>query len=1123
MAMDHIDPQERPHEVVSELAGAELALDYLAESSELAAFTRLAADGVARARVSPAMLPLLAAGLWHSREGLKPRGLVLVVEDDEAAHALAEAAAPFLPDAPVAYLPSRGAAYGSGLEPAPHLVGERAMALHALERGGLVAVSADALIERVVAPSDRPQPVMLERDAEPGFDAVVAALATAGYERADTVEERGTFSVRGGLIDVFPTTGREPIRIEFFGDEIERLSAFSVFTQRSLRELDAAEVYPAGEPMELEQRWGAEDQNPAVPTGLVALGPELEAAARMLIWNPEQVLAAAREHSSEVADRLSDREVRGRAYVRPDEVEALIERSGALESMPLGQSHSFEAQLPALASFGIAEAENELRALVRAGYRVLVCFPHLGEASRMRMALTRIEVETPPPGDAGPQEAGVAFCHAALRSGVVIPWLRLAVITSAQLFRRRAARRGIGGGRALVAFGDLRPGDHVVHDDHGVGRFVRFDTKQVAGVVRDYLYLEFRGDDRLYVPHEQLGKVSRYIGSDGSTPTLAKLGGKAWHNLKSRARVAVRELAGELLALYARRQSALRPPFPRDDEWTARLEEAFPYEETDDQQRAIDAVTEDMEADRPMDRLVCGDVGFGKTEVAVRAAMKCVTGGRQVLALVPTTILAQQHGATFRERFRDFPVRVETVSRFRPPAEVKRVLGEYREGKVDVLIGTHRVLSRDVAAGNLGLVVVDEEQRFGVAQKELLRQMRLEVDVLAMSATPIPRTLHMSLSGLRDISVITTPPRGRRPIKTHVGEFDEQLIAAALRREHAREGQSFYLHNRVETIDEAAARVRSWVPELRVGVAHGQMPERSLEETMLQFLRGDFDVLVSTTIIESGLDIPQANTLIVERADMLGLSQLYQIRGRVGRSDVTAHSYLFYPDRRELSEEARHRLSTLADYTELGSGYRIAMRDLELRGAGSLLGDEQSGHVAAIGFELYCELLAEAVAELQGSVAPPSRPVRVDAQVDAYVPAEYVPLEAVKIDLHRRLALSLGVSELRELRAEVADRFGPLPDAVDNLFAIQEARLLAAELGAEVISLRGAKLTVSPLRLGSDEVRGLKGRLPRAIYSVDRHEVSCRFEPLAGAQRVSMRQGLEVLAAILDERRTRAA
>ena len=717
------------------------------------------------------------------------------------------------------------------------------------------------------------------------------------------------------------------------------------------------------------------------------------------------------------------------------EVRALIDGASALEEMPLGQPASFDAQPPALASFGVAEAENELRSLTRAGYRVLVCFPHLGEARRTHLQLRRVEAALPDPGAGGPDEPGVAFCVAQLRRGFVAPGLRLAVLPSAQLFRRRGARGPARIGRALATVADLRTGDYVVHEDHGVGRFVRFDTKEVGGVVRDYLYLEFRGDDRLYVPHDQLAKVSRYVGADGRAPALAKLGGKAWQTLKSRARIAVRELAGELIALYARRQSATKPPHGSDDEWMGRLEASFPYEETDDQETAIDVVKEDMESDRPMDRLVCGDVGFGKTEVAVRAAFKAASAGRQVLMLVPTTILAQQHAATFKDRFRDFPIRVEMVSRFRPPAEVKRVLQEYKDGKVEVLIGTHRVLSRDVVPQNLGLVIVDEEQRFGVAQKELLRQLRLEVDVLAMSATPIPRTLHMSLSGLRDITVITTPPRGRHPIKTHVGEFDEELITAALRREAGREGQSFYLHNRVETIDEAAERVRQWVPELRVGVAHGQMPERRLEDVMMKFLHGDFDVLVSTTIIESGLDIPQANTLVVERADTLGLAQLYQIRGRVGRSDEHAHAYLFYPDRRELSEEARHRLSTLADYTELGSGYRIAMRDLELRGAGNLLGDEQSGHVAAVGFELYCELLAEAVAELQGRPSEAARPVRLDAAVDAYVPADYVPLEAVKIDLHRRIALAGERAELRELDAELTDRFGPVPEPVGNLLA----------------------------------------------------------------------------------------
>ncbi len=1109
------------------LAGAELALGYLLGDEAFAAYAARTAAGITRARVSEPILPALVAALWRSRAGAEQRALVVVVADDDAAMALAESAAVFLPPDTAAFLPSRGVGWGSGLDPAPHLVGERHRGLHALARGGLVAVSADALIERIEPPSRRPAPVELRLGEELPFDDLVRSLADAGYERSAAVEERGQFSVRGGLVDVFPTTGREPVRVEFFGDQIERLSAFSVFTQRSLRDLSDALIHPAAEYSGSDPEysgWGREDDDgPVVPDGLVPLAPELRATAAVVAWNPAELAAEILSAHAEASERLRDPALRARGYVAAEAVTDLIDSVPALEEMPLGQPYQFEAQLPALASSGISEAENELRALVRAGYRVLVCFAHLGEARRTHMSLRRVEADLPAPDGAGPEDAGIAFCVSPLRHGFVSPALQLAVLPAAQLLRRRGARGPARFGRALSTVADLRSGDYVVHEDHGVGRFVRFDTKEVGGVVRDYLYLEFRGDDRLYVPHDQLAKVSRYVGADGKAPALSKLGGKAWSTLKSRARVAVRELAGELLALYARRQNAMRPPLGPDDEWMARLEASFPFDETDDQGVAIDAVKQDLEAPQPMDRLVCGDVGFGKTEVAVRAAFKVASSGRQVLMLVPTTILAQQHTATLRERFRDFPVRVEMVSRFRAPAEVKEVLAEFAAGKVDVLVGTHRVLSRDVVPQNLGLVVLDEEQRFGVAQKELLRQLRLEVDVLAMSATPIPRTLHMSLSGLRDISVITTPPRGRHPIKTHVGEFDEELIAAALRRETARGGQSFYLHNRVESIDDVAERVRRWVPELRVGVAHGQMPERALEGVMMKFLRGDFDVLVSTTIIESGLDIPQANTLIVERADTLGLAQLYQIRGRVGRSDEVAHAFLFYPDRRELSEEARHRLSTLADYTELGSGYRIAMRDLELRGAGNLLGDEQSGHVAAVGFELYCELLAEAVAELQGAPPQTTRPVRIEAQVDAYVPADYVPLEAVKIDLHRRVALASDRSELREVEAELADRFGPLPEPVANLLAIQELRLAAAEMGITTASLRGGTFTVAPVALGSPEMRTLRERFPAVRYTVASRELSLRPPVQPPATRPSVWQGLELLDAILEIRREIAA
>jgi transcription-repair coupling factor (superfamily II helicase) len=666
------------------------------------------------------------------------------------------------------------------------------------------------------------------------------------------------------------------------------------------------------------------------------------------------------------------------------------------------------------------------------------------------------------------------------------------------------------GGRALQSFADLRTGDFVVHEDHGVGKLLGFETKTIASVTRDYLFLAFRGDDRLYVPHEQIGKVSRYIGADAKAPALSKLGGKAWDRLKARAREGVHELAGDLIRLYAERQQAPGSAYSLDHEWLERLEAEFPYRETEDQQRAIEAVKEDLEAPHPMDRLVCGDVGFGKTEIAIRAAFAVAVNGKQTLMLAPTTILAEQHWNTFRERYRDFPVVVEMVSRFRTAAETKRILGDFAAGKVDVLVGTHRVLSRDVIPKDLGLVILDEEQRFGVAQKELLRQLRLEVDVLALSATPIPRTLHMSLSGLRDISIIETPPEGRRPIRTHVGEYEEELITNALEREVAREGQAFYLHNRVETIEEAAAKLQQLSPRLRFLVAHGQMRERELEEKMHAFLRGDADVLVSTTIIESGLDIPQANTLIVERADTLGLAQLYQIRGRVGRSDETAYAYLLYPDAHELTPEARARLATLADHTELGAGFAIAMRDLEIRGAGDLLGAEQSGHVAAVGFELYVELLHEAVAELSGQRRTAARPVRVDARVDAYVPAAYIGSEALKIDLHRRLALTESDDELRELHAATEDRFGPVPEPVENLFAIQDAKLKLARLGADYLVYRGGRAVVGPMVLGSGELRELRNRVAAAVYSTGNREITFRTDEFSGATRL--------VDAILDAR-----
>jgi transcription-repair coupling factor (superfamily II helicase) len=1045
-----------PH--VSPLAGL---VDALSSSERFRAF----ADGFpANARVSEPALPLLLATLHSGLEG----PLVCLLAEDEEARDVAEAVGWYADPDRVALLPSRGVHAGSGLEPPAHLVGERARALDVLARGGLVCVSARALAEGIPPATDRPGVVALSQARGTGLAELVESLALAGYERVERVEERGQIAVRGGLVDVFPSTGREPLRIEFFGDELEQIRAFSPFTQRALHEIDEAAVYPARERAPLDPEIAVLDRSGGDLVPLLDRAPDV-------VWQLDDVLRVWEDESLDAPD---------------------VTGAARLDALPRSQRHVFEAQRPAIAARGLAEAENELASMVRQGRRVLVTFPHQGEALRTQRLLRKVEAHVVDRVEEVAADPSLAFVVSPARRGFVWRDLGIALLPDAQVFRKRPPRADTRLGRALQSFADLRVGDYVVHEDHGVGRLLGFETKDVAGVTRDYLFLAFKGEDRLYVPHEQIAKVSRYIGADAKAPTLSKLGGKAWQNLKSRARASVRELAGELLALYAQRRQAPGHALDLTNDWFERLESSFPYRETDDQLQAIEAVKEDLEADRPMDRLVCGDVGFGKTEVAVRAAFGVALNGRQTLVLCPTTILAEQHWNTFKERYRDFPVRVDMVSRFRSRADQKQILADFQDGKVDVLVGTHRVLSRDVIPKNLGLVVLDEEQRFGVAQKELLRSLRLEVDVLALSATPIPRTLHMSLSGLRDISIIETPPSGRRPVRTTVGEYDEELIKMALEREQARGGQAFYLHNRVESIDEVQQKLEELCPGLRFLVAHGQMSEKELEERMHAFLAGDADVLISTTIIESGIDIPQANTLVVERADALGLAQLYQIRGRVGRSDVLAYAYLFYPDSSELTPEARARLSTLADHTELGSGFQIAMRDLEIRGAGDLLGPEQSGHVAALGFELYVEMLDEAVAELTGRRRVAARPVRVDARVDAFVPASYVAAEALKIDLHRRIALAEDEDELRELVSATEDRYGPLPEPVENLFAIQEAKLKLARLGADYLVYRGGRVTVGPLALGSVEVRALVAVAPTLVYSTQKREVSLRVDSL---------------------------
>jgi transcription-repair coupling factor (superfamily II helicase) len=1058
----------------------------------------------------------------------------VVAADDVGARDLARALGAYLAPRRVRYYPSRGTGYESHLAPPPHLVGLRIGALDALigdsEDGEppVVVASAVALAEAVPDASLRPQGFALHRGEEVDLGDVAELLVEAGYERTEQVDDRGQFAVRGGILDVFGATEDRAARLELFGDEIESIRWFSTFTQRSLGEAERLELDPAAE-LALEHRELAEvasddSERPDVaqllpidsfraPLDLIGEGTAVLVAAA------EEIPAALADHWEDVTTAMHDADAR-HLYVdvaAPLAERALVRvrRAGDEEGE---EPEAFRAQTPTSAARSITEAESQLERELRSGYRVVVAFESRGEAERARYNLNRVEARFL--GEVAPSEPAVLFVEAPLADGFVAPELRLAVIPFRRLVhRRRAAAPEPARGR-LASFADLRVGDHVVHADHGIARFAGFETKTLAGVTRDYLELEYRGEDKVFSPTDQLAKITRYIGAGGEPPQLSALGSKRWDAVKARARRAARELAGELLNLYAERQARRGHAFEPDGEWQLELERSFPYRETPDQVDAIEAVKTDMESARPMDRLICGDVGYGKTEVALRAAHKAAVEGKQVMMLVPTTILAQQHLGTFRERLASTPLEIEMVSRLRKPAEVRAALARFAEGGVDILIGTHRLLSRDVRAKDLGLVIVDEEQRFGVKQKELLRQLKLKVDVLSLSATPIPRTLQMSLAGLRDISVIETPPEGRRPVRTYIGPYDEQLVGRAIGREAAREGQVFFLHNRIETLHETTERLRALCPGVRFAEAHGRMDEADLEGTMLGFLRGEADCLVATTIIESGLDIPQANTLIVERADHLGLAQAYQIRGRVGRSTERAFAYMLYPSEEALSSEASQRLATLSDHTELGSGFAIAMRDLELRGAGDLLGDEQSGHVAAVGFELYVALLDEAVESLRAAgepEAPAEATVRLDIDVDAYLPADYVPFEAAKIDVHRRIAGARRAGELRALRDELRDRFGPVPDEVENLLALQRARIELGAAGARVAEVRGGRLSISPLELDAETVGRLRERIPEALFELRTRTLSLR---VAGEPAERLAALIELTDALMAARET---
>ncbi|MGI8859549.1 MAG: transcription-repair coupling factor [Rubrobacteraceae bacterium] len=975
--------------------------------------------------------------------------VVLLASSEEDAERYARDAACFTGE-PVVHLPSRGVAYGDVFDPAVTRVGRRQRALHSLSSARVVVAGPLAFAER----TPLYDPVALSGGVELELDATLERLVSLGYERTDRVARPGEFAVRGGIVDVFPSTRRSPVRVEWWGDEIESVRAVSLATQRVVRELETVTVYAAREG-DLARLVTGSDNFPEeagrgvrVP-GLDALLLDLDPVSpRELLPNTfevwrEEPREGASEGLESLVESLYDQE--------PPEADA--EFTG-------GESEEV-VSAPPIAAFAssLREAARRLDEFVRGGMSVFIACGSVGEARRTVYAFGEInrtvrEADLAHPG----LPPGLYAVPGEVEEGFTHPDGGIAVLRRDSLFGRRRRGRERTPGRALASFADLKGGDLVVHATQGIGRFEGLVSREVLGATRDYMQVSYRDGDTLFVPYEQMELLHKYIGGEGTR--LDKLGGATWARVTDRVRGRVKALAGELLRLHAARASAPGFAFPEDSEWERELEEEFPYQETPDQEAAIAAVKADMQRPHPMDRLVCGDVGFGKTEIAVRAAFKAALAGRQTMLLAPTTILVQQHERTFKRRLGRFAVRVESLSRFTRPADRRKILADFASGDVDVLIGTHALLGVEVKPKALGLIVVDEEQRFGVRHKERIREFKTSVDALTLTATPIPRTMQMGLAALRDISVIETPPAGRRSILTHVGPYEEDMVKRAIERETSRNGQIFFVHNRVETIDEVTERLRSLVPGVRFVTAHGQMPERALEDVMSGFLDGEYDALVTTTIVESGLDVATANTLIVDRADAMGLAQLYQLRGRIGRSREQGYAYLFAP--LGATVESQKRLEALMDFTELGSGFAIAMRDLEIRGAGNLLGGEQSGHIAAVGFEMYLRLLEEAVEEARGRPAEreEERPVMMELPLDAYLPPEYVMDEIERVDLYRRSSGLHSLVEVDDLAEELTDRFGELPDPARNLLGLQRVKLLARQAGATSVSYRSGGLSV---------------------------------------------------------------
>jgi transcription-repair coupling factor (superfamily II helicase) len=1074
----------------------------------LAKLTRRENAPMALSGLTPAAKALYLVLLWQATE----RPLLVVTDGNQRAESLAELTQTFFEllvgkgeaGRPL-LLPALDVLPGQKLSPHSEIAEQRAIGLWRLATPSnrppiTVAPVASALLRTHDADYYRRLALDLRTGEELPLDAIEEHLKSIGYERHDPVEMVGEYSIRGGILDVFGAENARPLRVEFFGDEIESIRRFDVESQRSVVKVTEARILPLveqprsrqllhviAEKLNYQGVASPGDPFPGWEFSAALAEPrthsllDLSGDAVVVLDEPEQLHSSA-ERLWKRLGAADDGILSSANFSEWARFESFVSARALLEvrELDLEASRPHIATRPSLAFHGSMQvAVAEARTMVEQGYRVAFFAPTNGELERLadilreysvpfQLGLAPNEAASPYLAEraylAGPV-ASTYLIKGLVRRGVVFPESSIAFIGSEDLFdASEMVARPIGGAPRISAFAsdlaDLKPGDYVVHTTHGVGRFLGLRQIVQGELKGDFMLLEYAGEAKLYVPLTRMDLVEKYRGSGETGPPLDKLGGSTWTARKSRVKAKMRDMADELLKLYAERRMAEGFAFSPDSNWQREFEDTFEYTETKDQLAAAKEIKRDLESPHPMDRLLCGDVGFGKTEVAMRVAFKALGDGKQVAVLAPTTVLAFQHYETFRGRFAAFPVRIEMLSRLRPPKDIKTALEDLAAGKVDIAIGTHRLLSKDIEFRDLGLLVVDEEQRFGVRHKERLKQLRKNVHVLAMSATPIPRTLHMSLLGIRDMSVIETPPKDRLAIHTVVAHFDPELVRTAIEQELSRGGQVYFVHNRIDSIFSRAAWIQELVPSVRIGVGHGQMDEKELERALLGFMKHEYDVFVCTTIVENGLDIPLANTMIIENSERYGLSELYQLRGRVGRSNRRAYAYLLVPQDTELSEIARKRLAALREFSDLGAGFKIAALDLELRGAGNLLGGEQHGHIAAVGFDTYVRLLEETVQELKGEERPVEVHSALNLGLDIRIPPEYISDEQQRLRAYKRIADARDTEQASQIRSELADRYGPTPEAVETLIEFALLKTQAQSLGVEAIDRRGGALNV---------------------------------------------------------------